>query len=123
MLLRAAIALLTASIACGDDPLAPACNGPVDVHVSGSFPPLISWAPDCSIDQLDVHGDILTDNRTYWRIAAGDRRIESAVRFSQVPRGVIEHAPAVAATSGTELWFFLQSPSGRVVGAVIWNVP
>jgi hypothetical protein len=121
--LRASIALVVTT-ACGDDPLAPACSGPVSVEVSASTPPVISWTPDCSIERLSA---VAPPSRgfavVYWSVTAGDRRIESGVRFGRVPRGAAEESPPAIIMSGTSVGILLESPRGTRVGAASWVAP
>jgi hypothetical protein len=117
------VALLVASVACGDDPLAPACSGEVDVSVSGSSPPVISWTPDCSVERLSAVTPPSMGFAQSWSIAAGDRRIESGVRFGQVPSGAVEESSPGFIMSGTTFGIRLESPRGTIVGVGSWTAP
>jgi hypothetical protein len=122
VLVRASIALLIAGVACGGDATAPVCSGPVNVQVSGSLPPVISWTPDCSVEHLVAGGSVTTGFVLYWAIAAGERRIESGVRFGQVPRGAVEESSAFL-PSGVAVNILLESPRGTTVGTATWVAP
>ena len=121
--LRATVMLLVVCIACGDDPIAPGCSGPVNVQVSGSLPPVISWTPDCSIERLTAAGSPSMGFVVYWAIAAGDRPIESGVRFGRVPAGAVEESPPGIVMSGAGVNFLLESPRGTTVGTASWVAP
>jgi hypothetical protein len=124
VLLRASVALLIAGLACGGDTTAPVCSGQVDMQVSASLPPVISWAPDCSVVRLSATAPPSTGFAVvYWAIAAGDRQIESGVRFGQVPRGAVEESPPAFIMSGDRVNIQLESPRGTTVGTTSWVAP
>jgi hypothetical protein len=122
-LLRASVALLVAGVACGGDATAPVCSGQVDVQVSASLPPVISWTPDCSVARLSATAPPSMGFVVYWAIAAGDRQIESGVRFGQVPRGTVEESPPAFIMSGARVNIQLESPRGTTVGTTSWVAP
>jgi hypothetical protein len=117
------VALLVVSVACGDDPIAPACVGPVDVSVSGSSPPLIRWTPDCSVERLTAVTPPSLGFVQAWAIAAADRRIESGVRVGQVPSGAVEESSLGFVMSGTSLSIRVESPRGTILGTASWVAP
>jgi hypothetical protein len=119
----APVALLITGIACRGDATAPVCSGPVEVQVSASLPPVISWTPDCSVARLSAVGPPSMGFVLYWAIAAGDRQIESGVRFGQVPRGVVEESPPAFIMSGARVNIQLDSPRGTTVGTASWVAP
>jgi hypothetical protein len=116
--------LLIAGVACGGDATAPVCSGQVEVQVSASLPPVISWTPDCSVARLSAVGPpSMGFFVLYWAIAAGDRQIESGVRFGQVPRGAVEESPPAFIMSGARVNIQLESPRGTTVGTASWVAP
>lgn len=122
-LLRASVGLLLIGIACGDDPIAPACSGPVEVTVSGSLPPVIRWTPDCSVERLTAVTPPSMGFVQSWVITAGDRRIESGVRFGQVPSGAVEESSLGFLMSGTTFSIRVESPRGTILGTTSWVAP
>jgi hypothetical protein len=123
VLVRALVALLVIGIACGDDPIAPVCSGPVDVRVSGSSPPVIRWTPDCSVDRLTAITPPSMGFVQSWVITAADRRIESGVRLGQVPSGAVEESSLGFVMSGTTLGIRVESPRGTILGTTTWTAP
>ena len=123
VLLRASVALLLIGIACGDDPIAPACSGPVEVTVSGSLPPVIRWTPDCSVERLTAVTPPSMGFVQSWVITAADRRIESGVRLGQVPAGTVEESSLGIVMSGTTLGIRVESPRGTILGTTSWVAP
>ena len=119
----ALVAVLVAGIACGDDPIAPACSGPVEVTVSGSLPPVIRWTPDCSVDRLTAVTPPSMGFVQSWVITAADRRIESGVRLGQVPAGTVEESSVGFLMSGTRFSIRVESPRGTVLGTALWVAP
>ena len=121
---RTSVLLSLAGLACGGDSTAPVCSGPVEVQVSTSVPPVISWTPDCGVARLSAVAPPSTGSFVvYWAIAAGDRQIESGVRFGQVPRGAVEESPPAFIPSGASVGIQLESPRGTMVGTASWVAP
>lgn len=123
IILGASLALLVGTLACGDDSLAPACSGPVEVTVSGNSPPVIRWTPDCSVDYLTVITPPSLGFVQSWSIAAGERRIESGVRLGQVPSGAVEESSIGFLMSGTHSSIRVESPRNTLRGTASWTVP
>ena len=117
---RVSLALLLAGSACGGDSTAPECTA-VDVSLSTSVPPLITWRPNCGVARLSATSQVSA--RLFWAISAGDRPIESGVRYGEAPLGTIEHSTPHYLFSGTQIVIQLESPLETTVGSTIWVVP
>ena len=120
--LWALVAVLVAGIACGEDPIAPACSGPVEVTVSGS-PAVIRWTPDCSVERVAAVTPPSLGFVQSWVITADTRRIESGVRFGQVPSGAVEESSVGFLMSGTAFSIRVESPRGTILGTTSWMAP
>jgi hypothetical protein len=112
-----------AGVACGSDAIAPVCSGPVDVQVSASLPPVISWTPDCSVARLSATAPVFTGFRVYWAIAAGERQIESGIRLGRLPPGAVEEIPPGFIMSGDRVIIQLEQPRGTTIGTTSWVAP
>jgi hypothetical protein len=85
---------------------------------------LVTWTPDCSVERLAFMSPDFADYPFYWAIVADDRRIESGVRYGQVPPGAVEEQPGRGVVpSGTIFNVVLESPRGTTVGVGSWVAP
>jgi hypothetical protein len=120
----ASLSLLLTVAACAGDGVAPTCSGPVEMEVSNSLPPLITWTPDCGVASLvAVAPPSLGVPQVYWAISAGQREIESGVRYGRLPRGAVEESPPAPIPSGARIGIQVQAPRGTTIGSASWVAP